>query len=43
MVDPAVLAPGRKVLTGADAYTANLFTGSAKLKGSDILEPLLCP
>jgi choice-of-anchor A domain-containing protein len=42
-VQPAILAPGRKLLTGAQAVTANLFTGAIKLKGAGIAEPLLCP
>jgi choice-of-anchor A domain-containing protein len=43
VVQPAILAPGRKLLTGANAYTANLYAGSLKLKGSNVYEPLLCP
>jgi hypothetical protein len=43
-IDPAILAPGSKVITKGDSYIANVI-GGAKLKiaGPSIADVLLCP
>jgi len=42
-IAPAVLAPGRKLLVGSVAFTANLYGKKTTLKGTEVSETLLCP